>query len=92
MVESLEDRLSESEAAPRRGDVPPLSEAEEIFLRSALNGTNGNISATSEKLDIGRSTVYRKVQEYGIKIEDYQPVTCFPKTIQLQKIANAVSS
>ncbi|MCP4252507.1 MAG: sigma-54-dependent Fis family transcriptional regulator [Candidatus Scalindua sp.] len=92
MVESLEDGLSKLEAALRRGYVPPLSEVEEIFIRRALNATNGNISATSEKLDIGRSTVYRKVQEYGIKIEDYQPETCFPKTIQLRKIANAVSS
>ncbi|MHC4308270.1 MAG: helix-turn-helix domain-containing protein [Planctomycetota bacterium] len=45
-----------------------------IFIRRALNATNGNISATSEKLDIGRSTVYRKMQEYGINIEDYQTV------------------
>ena len=72
MIESLEDGLSKLEAALRRGDVLPLSEVEEIFIRRALNATNGNISATSEKLDIGRSTVYRKMQEYGIKIEDYQ--------------------
>ena len=74
MIESLEDGLSKLEAALRRGDVLPLSEVEEIFIRRALNATNGNISATSEKLDIGRSTVYRKMQEYGIKIEDYQTV------------------
>ena len=72
MIESLEDGLSKLEAALRRGDVLPLSEVEEIFIRRALNATNGNISAASEKLDIGRSTVYRKMQEYGIEIEDYQ--------------------
>jgi DNA-binding NtrC family response regulator len=73
-IESLEDGLSKLEAALRRGDVLPLSEVEEIFIRRALNATNGNISAASEKLDIGRSTVYRKMQEYGIKLEDYQTV------------------
>ena len=72
MIESLEDGLSKLEAALRRGDVLPLSEVEEIFIRRALNATNGNISAASEKLDIGRSTVYRKMQEYGIEIEGYQ--------------------
>ncbi|GAX60875.1 response regulator [Candidatus Scalindua japonica] len=72
MTESLEDGLSKLEAALRRGDLLPLSEVEEIFIRRTLNATNGNISAASEKLDIGRSTVYRKMQEYGIKIEDYQ--------------------
>jgi DNA-binding NtrC family response regulator len=74
MIESLEDGLSKLESALRRGDVLPLNEVEEIFIRRALNATNGNISAASEKLDIGRSTVYRKMQEYGIAIEDYQAV------------------
>jgi len=74
MIESLEGGLSNLEAALRRGDVLPLSKIEEIFIRRALNATNGNISAASEKLDIGRSTVYRKMQEYGINIEEYQTV------------------
>ncbi len=74
MVESLESGLSKLEAALRRGDVLPLSEVEEIFIRRALNATKGNISAAAEKLEIGRSTVYRKMQELGIKIDDYQSV------------------
>ena len=73
-IESLEDGLSKLEAALRRGDVLPLSEVEEVFIRRALNATHGNISAAAEKLDVGRSTVYRKMQEYGIKLEDYQTV------------------
>ena len=71
MVESLESGLSNLEAALRRGDVLPLSEVEEIFIRRALNATNGNISAAAEKLGVGRSTVYRKMQELGINTEDY---------------------
>jgi two-component system repressor protein LuxO len=70
MVESLESGLSTLEAAMRRGEVLPLSEVEEIFIRRALNATNGNISAAAEKLGIGRSTIYRKMQELGIHTED----------------------
>lgn len=70
LIESLESGLSTLEAAMRRGEVLPLSEVEEIFIRRALNATNGNISAAAEKLGIGRSTVYRKMQELGIKTED----------------------
>ncbi|MFQ5685227.1 MAG: sigma-54 interaction domain-containing protein [Candidatus Scalindua sp.] len=72
MIESLESGLSTLEAALRRGEVLPFSEVEEIFIRRALNATNGNISAAAEKLGIGRSTVYRKMQELGIKTEDHQ--------------------
>ncbi|MGR3301331.1 MAG: sigma-54 interaction domain-containing protein [Candidatus Scalindua sp.] len=71
MIESLESGLSTLEAALRRGEVLPLSEVEEIFIRRALNATNGNISAASEKLGIGRSTIYRKMQELGINTMDY---------------------
>jgi two-component system response regulator AtoC/two-component system nitrogen regulation response regulator NtrX len=71
MVESLESGLSTLEAAMRRGEVLPLSEVEEIFIRRALNATNGNISAAAAKLGVGRSTVYRKMQELGINTEDY---------------------
>ncbi len=74
MVESLESGLSKLETALRRGDVLPLSEVEEIFVRRALHATKGNISAAAEKLEIGRSTVYRKMQELGIKIDDYQSI------------------
>ncbi len=70
MVESLESGLSTLEAAMRRGEVLPLSEVEEIFIRRALNATDGNISAAAEKLGIGRSTIYRKMQELGINTED----------------------
>ncbi len=71
MVGSLESGLSTLEAAMRRGEVLPLIEVEEIFIRRALNATNGNISAAAEKLGVGRSTVYRKMQELGINTEDY---------------------
>ena len=70
MIDSLESGLSNLEATLRRGEVLPLSEIEEIFIRRALNVTKGNISLAAEKLGISRSTIYRKMQELGIKIED----------------------
>ncbi|ODS30820.1 MAG: response regulator [Candidatus Scalindua rubra] len=72
MIESLEVGLSKFETALRRGEALPLSEVEEIFTRKALNVTKGNISVAAEKLGISRSTIYRKMQELGIRIEDYQ--------------------
>jgi len=71
MIESLEVGLSKLETALRRGEVIPLNEVEEIFIRRAMNATRGNISVAAERLGIGRSTVYRKMQELGINTEDY---------------------
>ena len=71
LIESLESGLSTLEAAMRRGEVLPLSEVEEIFIRRALNATNGNISAAAEKLGIGRSTIYRKMQDLGIDLPPF---------------------
>lgn len=71
MIESLEVGLSKLEIALRRDEVLPLNEVEDIFIRRALNATKGNISEAAGKLGISRSTIYRKMQELGIKIEDY---------------------
>ncbi|MGR3317142.1 MAG: sigma-54 interaction domain-containing protein [Candidatus Anammoxibacter sp.] len=69
MIESLEDGLSKLEASLRRGEVIPLNEAEDALIRQALNITRGNMSKAAEKLGISRSTIYRKMEEYGIAIE-----------------------
>lgn len=68
-IESLEDGLSKLEVLLKRGSVIPLNEVEEIFIRQALSVTKGNISAAAEKLGISRSTIYRKMQELGIRTE-----------------------
>ena len=69
MIESLEDGLSKLEVSLKRGEVIPLNEAEEVLVRQALNITRGNMSKAAEKLGISRSTIYRKMEEYGIAIE-----------------------
>lgn len=45
-----------------------LVELEKRQIREALRRCDGNIKAAAELLDIGRSTLYRKVSEYNIAL------------------------
>lgn len=45
-----------------------LAELEKRQIREALRRCDGNIKAAAELLDIGRSTLYRKVSEYNIAL------------------------
>ncbi len=44
-----------------------LAEAEKEIIRFTLQKQNGNKSKTAEILGIGRKTLHRKIQEYGIE-------------------------
>ncbi|MFW6338900.1 MAG: sigma-54-dependent transcriptional regulator [Alkalispirochaetaceae bacterium] len=44
-----------------------LAEAEREIIRSTLAAQNGNKSRTAEILGIGRKTLHRKVDEYGLR-------------------------
>ena len=61
-----EDLVMERNYAP--GDTPFLSleELERDHIIHALQLSKGNIPAAAELLKIGRSTLYRKVTEYGL--------------------------
>jgi DNA-binding NtrC family response regulator len=48
-----------------------LAESEKEIIRSTLNQLSGNKTKTAEVLGIGRRTLHRKIQEYGI--EEQQP-------------------
>ena len=50
----------------REGGVVPLERIEEIFIRQAIRVTSGNITEAAGKLGVSRSTIYRKLQEYGL--------------------------
>jgi DNA-binding NtrC family response regulator len=44
-----------------------LSEMEREAIRHALKKCNGNLTRTAEELGIGRTTLYRKMEAYGIR-------------------------
>lgn len=43
-----------------------LSDVEREAIRKALKKSNGNLTKAAEELGIGRTTLYRKLEEYGI--------------------------
>ena len=44
-----------------------FEEIEKRVLIEALNHTNGNVTQAAEELQIGRATLYRKIEKYGLK-------------------------
>ncbi|MEM7463821.1 MAG: sigma-54 dependent transcriptional regulator, partial [Pseudomonadota bacterium] len=53
------------------GDVLPLDHMEAEIIRFAIRIYRGRMSEVARKLGIGRSTLYRKLKDYGI--EDARP-------------------
>ena len=49
-----------------RTEVRPLEETEKAAITAALFACNGQVSLTARKLGIGRSTLYRKLEQYQI--------------------------
>jgi DNA-binding NtrC family response regulator len=49
------------------GSVMPLAAAEERHIRETLKALRGNQSLAAKKLGISRSTLWRKMKEYGIE-------------------------
>jgi len=54
-----------------RGDVRPLEEIEAEVIRFAIAHYRGQMSEVARKLQIGRSTLYRKLKDLGF--EDAEP-------------------
>ncbi|MGF7005533.1 sigma-54-dependent transcriptional regulator [Aminobacter sp. BE322] len=56
-------------AIDERGNVRPLADVEFEMIRLAIDHYNGQMSEVARRLGIGRSTLYRKLKEYGIDPE-----------------------
>ncbi|WP_378948864.1 sigma-54-dependent transcriptional regulator [Mesorhizobium sp. ANAO-SY3R2] len=56
-------------ALDERGNVRPLADVEFEMIRLAIEHYNGQMSEVARRLGIGRSTLYRKLKEYGIDPE-----------------------
>ena len=67
-VESANVIISTDDA----GNVRKLAEIEEELIRFALKFYRGQMSQVARKLGIGRSTLYRKLKDYGIDPDDPQ--------------------
>ncbi len=54
------------------GELYSLDRVEAELIRLALNRYGGHMSEAARRLGIGRSTLYRKVREYGIESRGYE--------------------
>ena len=54
-------------AITEAGEIRPLDEIEADMIRLALGRYRGHMTEVAKRLKIGRSTLYRKMQEYGLE-------------------------
>ena len=54
------------------GEMRELVEVERDILQLAIDHYDGHMSEVSRRLGIGRSTLYRKVREYDLKVREDQ--------------------
>jgi DNA-binding NtrC family response regulator len=54
-------------AVNETGEVRPLDAIEADMIRLALGRYRGHMTEVAKRLGIGRSTLYRKMQEYGLE-------------------------
>ncbi len=54
-------------AVDAAGDIRPLEAIEADMIRLALGRYRGHMTEVAKRLNIGRSTLYRKMQEYGLE-------------------------
>lgn len=72
--ESLPVRIKENSSAGSisgitlEGEVRTLAATEEEMIRFAIAHYDGQISEVARRLGIGRTTLYRKLKEYGIDV------------------------
>ncbi|CAM5368129.1 Regulatory protein AtoC [Mycolicibacterium aubagnense] len=74
----VEPRFGTLTALDERGNVRSLAAVELEMIRLAIDHYNGQMSEVARRLGIGRSTLYRKLKEYGID----------PETGRAEKIAS----
>ena len=49
--------------------VRPFEEEEQLMLSRALRATKGNVRRAAQLLGIGRATLYRKIQQYKLRLQ-----------------------
>ncbi len=84
-VESIEGELFSSKAEE---ETLNLERLEHEAILKAIDASSENLSQTAKLLGIGRSTLYRKMERYGIKVyhndaEKAEETEAIPQMIQL---------
>ncbi len=62
----LQEAARSGESAPP-GEIRPLAEEERLLILRALEAVNGNMTQAARLLGIGRATIYRKIEGYGLQ-------------------------
>jgi DNA-binding NtrC family response regulator len=65
----LQPRFGTLRALDERGNVRALADVELEMIMLAFDHYNGQMGEVARRLGIGRSTLYRKLKEYGIDPE-----------------------
>lgn len=65
----VQARFGTLRALDERGNVRALADVELEMIKLAIDHYNGQMSEVARRLGIGRSTLYRKLKEYGIDPE-----------------------
>lgn len=69
LPETMRTRVAMRPALPNYAydNVPSISQMEEQLIRTAMERLDGNQTEVARKLGISRSTLWRKMREYGIE-------------------------
>lgn len=70
LLENDSAAADESGSLAIRGQVRPLADEERRLILRALELTDWNLSQAAQQLGIGRATIYRKIDRYGLSRED----------------------
>lgn len=62
-------RSDEVDTAIDEDAIRPFDEEEQTILSRALRATKGNVRRAAQLLGIGRATLYRKIQQYKLRLQ-----------------------
>jgi transcriptional activator for dhaKLM operon len=72
LPETIRQRQAKVFGKPLTEPVRSMIEAERLAILSAGRATSGNLTEAARLLGIGRTTLWRKIKEHGIILEDFK--------------------